>query len=49
MEFGWKHTAALSQRKEQLKDVLIRGQHLDISDLKTTAEGLQEYWIDEVT
>ncbi len=42
---GWNHTPALAQRKAQLKDVLLRGQHLDISDLKTTAEGLQEYWI----
>ena len=42
---GWNHTPALSQRKEQLSGLLIPGQHLDISDLKTTTEGLQEYWI----
>tara|TARA_B100001063_G_C16774420_1_gene564002 strand:+ start:1403 stop:2323 length:921 start_codon:yes stop_codon:yes gene_type:complete len=42
---GWNHTPALSQRKEQLKGALMNGQKLDISDLKTTKEGLQEYWI----
>ncbi|WP_299123591.1 DUF6624 domain-containing protein [uncultured Winogradskyella sp.] len=42
---GWNHAPALSQRKEQLKDVLLSGQKLDISNLKTTSEGLQEYWI----
>ncbi|WP_405569656.1 hypothetical protein [Winogradskyella sp. Asnod2-B02-A] len=42
---GWNHTPALSQRKAQLKDVLMQGHQLNISDLKTTPEGLQEYWI----
>ncbi|WP_400077938.1 hypothetical protein [Winogradskyella sp. R77965] len=42
---GWNHTPALSQRKTQLKSVLMQGHQLDISDLKTTPEGLQEYWI----
>lgn len=42
---GWNHIPALSQRKEQLNDLLIPGQQLDISNLKTTPEGLQEYWI----
>ena len=42
---GWNHTPALSQRKEQLKGALMNGQKLDISDLKTTKEGLHEYWI----
>ena len=42
---GWNHTPALSQRKKQLKGALMNGQKLDISDLKITKEGLQEYWI----
>ncbi|GAA3592898.1 hypothetical protein Q4Q39_05850 [Flavivirga amylovorans] len=42
---GWNHKPALSRRKEELSKVLINGQSLDISDLKTTPEGLQEYWI----
>lgn len=42
---GWNHAPALSQRKAQLQDVLLPNHQLDISDLKTTKEGLQEYWI----
>ncbi len=42
---GWNHTPALSERKLQLKKVLMEGHELNISDLKTTREGLQEYWI----
>ncbi len=42
---GWNHTPALSQRKAQLKNVLLPNHQLDISTLKSTAEGLQEYWI----
>jgi hypothetical protein len=42
---GWNYTPALDARKKQLKSVLIENQELDISDLKTTAEGLQEHWI----
>lgn len=42
---GWNHAPALSQRKAQLNDALLPNHHLNISDLKTTAEGLQEYWI----
>ena len=42
---GWNHAPALSQRKEQLKSALIEGNKLNISELKTTKEGLQEYWI----
>jgi hypothetical protein len=42
---GWNHIPTLSQRKVQLKGVLLPGETLDISDLKTTAEGLEEYWI----
>ncbi len=42
---GWNHKPALSKRKVELSKVLIKGQSLDISDLKTTPEGLQEYWI----
>ena len=42
---GWNHAPALSARKKQLSKVLLKGESLDISDLKTTSEGLQEYWI----
>ncbi len=42
---GWNHTPALSRRKAELSKVLMIGHTLDISDLKTTPEGLQEYWI----
>lgn len=42
---GWNHVPALSARKKQLSGVLLKGQKLDISDLKATPEGLQEYWI----
>lgn len=42
---GWNHTPALEARKKQLKNALMVNQELDISDLKTTPEGLQEYWI----
>ncbi len=42
---GWNHKPSLSKRKAELKKALINGQSLDISDLKTTPEGLQEYWI----
>lgn len=42
---GWNHTPALSQRKLQLNNVLMNGQKLNISNLKITPEGLQEYWI----
>ncbi|MEH6765814.1 MAG: hypothetical protein V7655_15015 [Aequorivita antarctica] len=42
---GWKHTPALEARKTQLSNLLLEGEKLDISELKTTPEGLQEYWI----
>ncbi len=42
---GWNHKPALESRKKQLKPVLMDNQELDISDLKITPEGLQEYWI----
>lgn len=42
---GWNHTPALSERKLQLSNVLMEGHKLNISELKTTPEGLQEYWI----
>jgi hypothetical protein len=42
---GWNHKPALKARKEQLKNALMKNQELCISDLKTTPEGLQEYWI----
>jgi hypothetical protein len=42
---GWNHTPALEARKKQLANALMDNHELDISDLKTTSEGLQEYWI----
>ncbi|GAB5399316.1 MAG: hypothetical protein Aureis2KO_09010 [Aureisphaera sp.] len=42
---GWNHTPALERRKRELARVLMPGQELYISALKTTPEGLQEYWI----
>ena len=42
---GWNHTPALSSRKAQLQSALLKGETLDISKLKQTPEGLQEYWI----
>lgn len=42
---GWNHAPALQQRKEQLSTALMKGHSLAISNLKTTPEGLKEYWI----
>ena len=42
---GWNHPPALDARKKQLDNLLLKGENLDISELKTTTEGLQEYWI----
>lgn len=42
---GWNHSPALERRKSELSGVLMKGQSFDISDLKITPEGLQEYWI----
>lgn len=42
---GWNHIPALEERKNQLKNLLKEGQNLNTSELKTTPEGLQEYWI----
>lgn len=42
---GWNHTPALASRKKQLNKLLIEGEELNISKLKQTPEGLQEYWI----
>ncbi|WP_123812130.1 hypothetical protein [Mangrovimonas sp. DI 80] len=42
---GWNHTPALAKRKQELSKALMEGHELHISDLKTTPEGLQEYWI----
>lgn len=42
---GWNHKPELSNRKKQLKDALLFGDSLQVSELKTTKEGLQEYWI----
>ena len=42
---GWNHTPAIASRKKQLSSALLKGEQLDISELKTTPEGLEEYWI----
>lgn len=42
---GWNHRPALNRRKKELQNVTMPGDSLFISDLKTTPEGLQEYWI----
>ncbi|MEO9531107.1 MAG: hypothetical protein ABJG68_06335 [Crocinitomicaceae bacterium] len=42
---GWDHSPAIDARKKQLQKALLPGETLDISELKTTEEGLQEYWI----
>ena len=42
---GWNHTPALKKRKRELQKLLLEKEKLDISLLKTTEEGLQEYWI----
>jgi hypothetical protein len=42
---GWNHSPAIKTRKERLLKVVLPGDSLDISPLKTTPEGLQEYWI----
>lgn len=42
---GWNHKPNLSRRRKELKGVLFTGHKLNISELKRTAEGLQEYWI----
>jgi hypothetical protein len=42
---GWNHAPAIKTRKERLIKVVLPGDSLDISPLKTTPEGLQEYWI----
>jgi len=42
---GWNHAPALSQRKKQLSSLLLENEKLNISDLKATPEGLEEYWI----
>lgn len=42
---GWNHKPAIDQRIEGLNTLLLPGEKLDISPLKRTKEGLQEYWI----
>lgn len=42
---GWNHDPALKKRTKELASVTMDGHELDISDLKKTPEGLQEYWI----
>ncbi len=42
---GWNHAPELSSRKKQLNKLLLKGEQLEVSKLKVTPEGLQEYWI----
>ena len=42
---GWNDLPELEERKLQLQNILMKGDSLRISSLKTTPEGLQEYWI----
>ena len=42
---GWNHSPALNSRKRQLNKALMPNHKLNISSIKTTPEGLQEYWI----
>ncbi len=42
---GWNHKPDLEKRKIELKNVTLKGHKLEISNLKMTKEGLQEYWI----
>jgi hypothetical protein len=45
---GWGHAPAIEKRKAGFAEkgtAVMVGNVLDISDLKTTKEGLQEYWI----
>jgi len=42
---GWNHKPAIQGRRSKLKKALLLGDSLNISQLKTTPEGLQEYWI----
>lgn len=42
---GWNHAPALLRRKKELNNVTMEGDSLDISNLKKTPEGLEEYWI----
>lgn len=42
---GWNHKPALERRKDELQNVTLKGHELNISKLKKTPEGLQEYWI----
>jgi hypothetical protein len=42
---GWGHSPELEMRKRALKKAVLPGEELEISALKTTKEGLQEYWI----
>jgi len=42
---GWNHTPSLQARKAELQKALMQDDTLNVSSLKTTPEGLQEYWI----
>tara|TARA_B110000285_G_C14767997_1_gene442672 strand:- start:32 stop:553 length:522 start_codon:yes stop_codon:yes gene_type:complete len=42
---GWGHSPTLETRKKELSKALLQVDSLHISSLKTTPEGLEEYWI----
>jgi hypothetical protein len=42
---GWNHTHAIAAAGNQLSRALLAREELDISELKTTSECLEEYWI----
>lgn len=42
---GWSHAPARQARLKRLSTVTMKGHPLDVSELKKTPEGLQEYWI----
>jgi hypothetical protein len=42
---GWNHAPALKQRRQQLQPLLLNNDTLNISTLKKTPEGLEEFWI----
>ena len=42
---GWGHKPELNRRKKELQKFLMSGHSLEISNIKKTPVGLQEYWI----
>ncbi len=42
---GWCYKSTLSYRKAHLQSVILKGEMLNINELKQTSEKPQEYWI----